>query len=416
MEGRVAGTKAQVMSARQAALLAREAGRILIAGCTAEPRAVLEAVRAEPDLWQDRVLTGAFIPGVNDSDFSAIGTGTRVETIFQTPGLLAGHGQVQHLPLHYSTFWRRLARPGVVDLVYMTVPPPRGDGTVGLGLAADFTPAPIAAGARLVGIVNPRMPDPPDGPRLPIARLAGLVEADAPLPELADGGSDPVFDAIAGHVTGLLREGDTLQLGLGKLQGAVLRRLAGDAPGGMAYHGGMISQAMGEAAGAFPRGITTGTALGDAGFYADVAGMAGLRFRPVGKTHALATLAACAAFVSVNSVLEVDLTGQANAEALGGRQISGQGGLVDFLRGARASDGGRAILALPATAAGGRKSRIVPRLEAGTPVTVARGDVDLVVTEYGVADLREAGLAERARRLAAIAAPAFRDGLERELA
>jgi acyl-CoA hydrolase len=147
-----------------------------------------------------------------------------------------------------------------------------------------------------------------------------------------------------------------------------------------------------------------------------VAGMAGLRFRPVGETHALATLAACAGFVSVNSVLEVDLTGQANAEALGGRQISGQSGLVDFLRGARASDGGRAILALPATAAGGRKSRIVPRLAAGTPVTVARGDVDLVVTEYGVADLREAGLAERARRLTAIAAPAFRDGLERELA
>jgi acyl-CoA hydrolase len=386
----------------------------MIAGCAAEPRAVLAAVRAEPDLWQDRVLTGAFIPGVNDADFSAIGIGTRVETIFQTPGLLSGAGRVDHLPLHYSAYWHRLARPGQVDLVYVTVPPPRSDGTVGLGLAADFTPAPVAAGAQIVGIVNRRMPDVPDGPRLPLERFAALVEADDPLPELADAESDPVFDAIADHVVGLMRAGDTLQLGLGKLQAAVLRRLAADAPAGLGYHGGMISAGMIGAAAAFPRGITTGTALGDAAFQTVVPGLPGLRFRPVGETHEMATLAAIPGFVAVNSVLEVDLTGQANAEALGGRQISGQGGLVDFLRGARASAGGRAILALPASAAGGRKSRIVARLAEGTPVTVSRGDVDLVVTEYGVADLREAGLLDRARRLAAIAAPAFRAELERE--
>lgn len=410
----MAGTKAQVMSARDAALLAQGAGRILIAGCASEPRAVLQAVRAEPELWRDRVLTGAFIPGVNDADLSDVGFGTRVETIFQTRGLQTGTGRVDHLPMPYTAFWQRLARPGVVDLVYMTVPTPRNDGSVGLGLAADFTPAPIAAGARVVGIINPRMPDPADGPRLALTRFAALVEADDNLPELAPAEPDPVTEAIAGHVVGLMRAGDTLQLGLGKLQAAVLRRLERDAPKGMAYHGGMISGGMIGAARAFPRGITTGTALGDAAFYASVKGLPGLRFRPVGETHALTTLAAIAGFVSVNSVLEVDLSGQANAEALGGRQISGQGGLVDFLRGARASPGGRAILALPATAAGGRKSRIVARLEPGTPVTVARGDVDLVVTEHGVADLREAGLRERARRLAAIAAPAFRAELERE--
>lgn len=406
------GTKAQVISARDAALLGRNAGRMLLAGCAAEPRAVLDAVRAEPDLWQGRILTGAFIPGVNDADFSGMGRGTTVETIFQTPGLRAGAGRVAHLPMHYTAFWNRLARPGIVDLVYMNVPPPRADGTVGFGLVADFTPGPIAAGAVLVGIVNPRIPDPDGGPRLPLSRFAALVEADHALPELAPAEPDPVSQAIAAHVVSLLRAGDTLQLGLGKLQSAVVARLVQEAPPDLAYHGGMISSGMAIAAPAFPRGITTGTALGDAAFYDTVAALPGLRFAPVGQTHAIATLAAIAGFVSVNSVLEVDLTGQANAESLGGQQISGQGGLVDFLRGARASDGGRAILALPSTAAGGRASRIVARLARGTPVTVARGDVDLVVTEHGVADLREADLATRARRLAAIAAPAFRAELE----
>jgi acyl-CoA hydrolase len=104
------------------------------------------------------------------------------------------------------------------------------------------------------------------------------------------------------------------------------------------------------------------------------------------------------------------LSGQANADYLGG-QMSGQGGLVDFLRGARASRGGRAILALPATARGGQESRIRAHLGEGVPVSVARADADLVVTEHGVADLRFASLEERALRMAAIAAPAFRDGL-----
>ncbi|MCC5974725.1 MAG: hypothetical protein JJT81_11815 [Rubellimicrobium sp.] len=256
------------------------------------------------------------------------------------------------------------------------------------------------------------MPDPDGAPRLPLSRFAALVEADHPLPELAPATPDPVSQAIAAHVVGLLREGDTLQLGLGKLQAAVLARLGAAAPAGLAYHGGMISSGMTLAASSFPGGITTGTALGDAAFYARVPALPGLRFAPVGQTHAIATLAAIPGFVSVNSVLEVDLTGQSNAEALGGRQISGQGGLVDFLRGARASTGGRAVLALPSTASGGRASRIVARLAPGTPVTVARGDVDLVVTEHGVADLREADLATRAQRLAAIAAPAFRAELE----
>jgi acyl-CoA hydrolase len=397
---------------RQAALIGQAAGRILLGGATADPVAVIHAVAAEPDLWQGKTLTGAFIPGVNERDYAAVGHDTTVEAIFATAGL-RGDGRVKHLPLHYSAFWDRLGRPGVVDLVYMTVPPPADDGTIGYGLTCDFIPAALVAGARVVGIINPNMPDLPHGLRIPRDRFAALTEDDAALPELGSGAADAESVAIADHVISLLRPGDTLQMGLGKLPGVILSRLAATGLRDLAYHGGMVTQGIVDAAALFTRGIASGTALGDAAFYARVAGVPGLRLAPVGVTHAPDVLAGIPALVAINSVLEIDLTGQMNAEVLSGRQISGQGGLVDFVRGARASAGGQSIVILPATAAGGTKSRILRQLAAGTPVSVARGDADIVVTEFGVAHLREASLAERAERLTAIAAPQFRDSLGR---
>lgn len=392
-------------SLRAAAELLRGAGRVLVAGSASEPTGLLDAAAADPALWQGVILTGAFIPGVNTRDLTATGDGVRVETIFPSPTLTGP--QVDHLPLHYSAFWARLSRPGLVDWVAMTVPPPRADGTLGYGLTCDFAPAALAAGARLIGLVNPAMPDLPAAPRLPRDRFAALAEDASPLPELPLPAPDATQRAIAAQVLALLRPGDTLQLGLGRLQTAILAALADTPVPDLALHAGMVSD--GIRADRFPRGITTGVGLGSRAFYASLPDLP-LAIAPVGQTHAPATLAALPAFVSVNSVIEVDLTGQANGEWLSGRQISGQGGMVDFIRGARASIGGRSILALPATARDGT-SRIVPRLAPGTPVTVTRADTDIVVTEYGAAHLREAPLSDRARRLAAIAAPDHRDTL-----
>jgi acyl-CoA hydrolase len=157
--------------------------------------------------------------------------------------------------------------------------------------------------------------------------------------------------------------------------------------------------------------ITTGLALGTQRLYEAVRSQPLICFAPVSHTHAIGTLGGIERLVAINSVLEVDLLGQANAEAINGRQVSAAGGLVDFIRGARLSPGGRAILALPSTARGGTVSRIVPRLEGGI-VSVARGDIDLVVTEHGVADLRYRSLSGRAEALIAIAAPPLRPALQ----
>ncbi len=403
--------------AREAARLAGQGANIFIAGCASEPLPILAAVQAEPQLWADTTLWGTFIPGVNDRDFTALGLGTTVRSIFATPGLRPGRtsASLRLMPLHYSTWWQYLAAPGLIDIAYVTVPPPRDDGTIGLGITADFAPAPIAAGARLVGVINPAMPDVARGPRLPLERFEALVEHEAPLPAYDAGPLDPATRRIAAHVAGLLRPGDTLQLGLGKVQSAILDQLAANPVPGLAFHAGMVSAPIRSAleAGVFDRGVTCGVALGDADFYRFVGSRLEMEFAPVGFTHAQKTFSKMARFISVNSVLEVDLYGQANGEFIGGRQISGHGGMVDFIRGSRQSEAGVSILALPSTGRGGTFSRIVSTLPAGIPVTVARSDVDVVVTEHGIADLRHADTGERAERLIGIADPVYREELHR---
>ena len=389
----------------------RPGGRVYVSGCLGEPTAILDAVERNSRLWREVRLTGALIPGVNTRDYCALGENTTVETIFalSAPGKSGPRGTVAILPFHYSSFWQWLSRPGGVDVAFFQVTPPRADGTVGLGPSVDFVPAVLESGCRAYGVVNRHLPDAVNGVRIPLERLRGLVAGDRKLPAYGPGRGDAATRRIAERICSLLPEACTLQLGLGRAQGAVLEALG--ARTSLGFHGGMISQAMLPAldAGIFSRGVVTGVALGNADFIAAAARRSDIAFRPVRDTHGIDALAAVDRFVAVNSVLSVDLFGQANVEMMGHRQVSGHGGLVDFMRGAMRSPGGRSVLAIPATARNGTLSRIVPELS--SPVSVARSDVDMVVSEYGVAELRDAGVEDRAERLIAIAAPAFREGL-----
>ena len=188
----------------------------------------------------------------------------------------------------------------------------------------------------------------------------------------------------------------------------------------LGLHGGLVSDGVADL---HEAGVLTGArkshdpgimvctaALGGPRVYDWAGRCPALRLAPVGYTHDVRVIGQIDNFVAINSVLSVDLTGQANAEMLGGRQVSGTGGLPDFVRGARLAKGGRSILALPSTA-GGRSSRIVPCLGESDVISCPRADADIVVTEHGVARLRDKSVDERAEALIAIADPAFRDGL-----
>jgi 4-hydroxybutyrate CoA-transferase len=197
---------------------------------------------------------------------------------------------------------------------------------------------------------------------------------------------------------------------------AVLDRLA-RAGKHVRFHSGILTDAMLRVAEAQTTHrddiAVAGMLLGSAQLYRAVDRNPRVSLRNTAHTHSLAVMGAIDRFISVNSAIEVDLMGQVNAECVKGRQVSGVGGQVDFFRGALASSGGLAILAMPSSTSS--RSRIVPGFPAGTPVSTSRMDLDYIVTEYGVAAMRNRTEGERAQALIAISAPKYRNELRSAL-
>jgi 4-hydroxybutyrate CoA-transferase len=324
-------------------------------------------------------------------------------------------GNVRFLPLHYSGIFAHLAALPV-DLALIQVTLPDAQGQCSLGPSVHFVPAVLERAKVVVAEVNAAMPRPPNSYLVPYERLGFVVETAHPLARLAAGPISSQAQKIGGHVAGLIDDGDCIQVGIGKVPASILAALHGHKDLGL--HGGTVIDEVIDlhAAGALTgarKSLDVGlmvccTALGSR-VYDWTATRDDLRFAPVSYTHDVRVIAQIERFVAINSVLAVDLFGQADAEMLGGRQVSGTGGLMDFVRGARLARGGRSILALPSTAGGA--TRIVARLGDTHVVSVPRADADIVVTEHGIARLRDKSLDERAEALIAIADPAARDAL-----
>jgi 4-hydroxybutyrate CoA-transferase len=401
--------------------LLRPGMTVFVQGASGEPSALLQALAAVPEA-SDRVrYVGCFIPGVNRVDPASFHPNARLTSFFVFGEIARSHaaGRIRFLPLHYSGIWDYLA--GLeIDLALIQTTPPDRAGRCSLGVSVHFVPAVLHRAKLLVAEVNAAMPRPARSHEVPYDRLDYVVETERPLVALDTGDLPPAIRRIGANVARVIADGDTIQIGIGKVPAAVLASLRDRQ--GLGLHGGLVSD---EVADLHEAGVITGahksrdagtmvcaTALGSARVYDWAGSCPSLRLAPVSYTHDVRVLGEIDDFVAINSVLAVDLSGQANAEMLDGRQVSGTGGLLDFVRGARRSKGGRSILALPSTAAGGKSSRIVPRLGAGDVVSCPRADADIVVTEHGVARLRDKSVDERAEALIAIADPALR----RELA
>jgi acyl-CoA hydrolase len=276
----------------------------------------------------------------------------------------------------------------------------------------------------LIAEVNRQMPRTRGASRLPLSAFAATIETDRPLREAPAREPDAADRAIGELVATLIEDGDTVQIGVGTLPGAVLGALAGHAD--LGFHTGMITDGVldlverGVATGVkkeIDQGLViTGAALGSAAMYGRLHEFP-VEFRPASYTHDPVVLSRLRSLVSVNSAVEVDLLGQVGAEVRGGVHIGAVGGQVDFSR-AAALTGARSIIALRSEYGGGEwggRSAITAALTGGV-VTTARSDVDAVVTEHGVAALTGCTVAERARRLVAVAAPHHREQLEANLA
>lgn len=332
---------------------------------------------------------------------------------------LAQAGVLDIVPSHYSHL-PGLIEEGVLpaDVVLLQVSPPDALGRYSLGLVHEYLPAAVRKARVVIGEVNPDIPWTHGSLYLQADEFSLLVDAQHPPLGMERSAPGAVELAIAGHIAARIEDGATLQVGIGNLPEAVLSALHGHRDLGL--HSGAVGDGIAALAEA---GVLTnarksqdvgvgigGILMGSERLRNWAHRNAGFALRETGYTHDAQVLADSHKLAAINSAVEVDLTGQVNAEVVGGVYVGAVGGAVDFLRGAARSRGGLPIVALPATAKGG--TRIVAQLSG--PVSTPRSDAGLIVTEYGVADLRGQPLSRRVRRLIDIAAPEHRAELERQ--
>ena len=404
--------------------LLRPGQTVFVQGAVGEPLALGRALADVGQASSGVHYLSCLVPGVNCTDFSAFHDKATMTAFFVQAELRKSFaaGKVRFLPLHYSGICSYMKHHPPVDVLLMQVPPPQDDGMCTLGLSVDFVPLILDKAKLIIAEVNANMPSPPGSPKISYDRLDHVVHTDRALPELPTGNLNPVIATIGSKVAELIHDGDCIQIGIGKVPAAILTCLKDRRHLGL--HGGMVTDEVADLvdAGALDcskknidKGVLIcGAAMGTQRVYDWAANRRDVIFKGADYTHNVSIVAQIDNFVSINSTLEVDLTGQANSETLDGRQISGTGGLVDLVRGARMAKNGRSILALSATAAQGKISRIVPTLSAGSAISCLRADIDYVVTEYGAARLKDKSLDERAEALIEIAAPQFHDELQQK--
>lgn len=384
-------------------------GLTLVSSCSAESAVLADAVDLAGNALGDMTFCGVFVPGLNRRSWRP-NASSRVLTFFMTPELRAEPDRVDFRPLCYQDIlaYLRGRRP---DAALFMCAPPDASGVCSFGTEVAF----IADLWRDIPVriahVNPSMPRTAGDPGIPFDQLTAFFEADQPLLTAAASKADPVTEAIAAYVAPFVPDGATLQTGLGKIPDAVMGALHGRRQ--LRLHTGLAGDGVLGLlqAGALAPGPSAlvGVAIGSPALYAALEDPT-FQFRPTTITHGAEHLAAIEKFVTINSALEVDLYGQAFSELTSSGLISGPGGATDFARGARSSGGVR-IVALPASAAGGRISRIVEPGAGAGPVSLSRTDIDVVVTEHGAADLRGQGYDARAEALIGIAAPDHRERL-----
>jgi acyl-CoA hydrolase len=306
-----------------------------------------------------------------------------------------------------------------LDTVMVNVSRPDVHGFVSLGTSVIAMPTAIRAAKTVIAQLNAAMPRTLGDSFIHVDEIDRAVEVDIAPYERPPAHIGEDERRIGAYVADLVPDGATLQLGIGAIPAAVALDLGGKRDLGI--HTEMFTDVVVDLVEA---GVVTGAAkdlnrgkivstfvMGTSRLYDFVHDNPMVEMRPVEYTNDTSIIRRLRRMIAINSAIEIDLTGQVVADSIGHRLYSGIGGQMDFMRGAALAPEGRAIIALPSTAVGGTRSRIVAELQPGSGVVTSRGHVQTVVTEYGVAELRGRSLADRARALIAVAHPDFRADL-----
>jgi len=309
-----------------------------------------------------------------------------------------------------------------IDVAIVCVSPVDKHGYMSLGVSVDTNKAAIEAADLVIAEVNPRMPRVHGDSWVHVSEVDAIVEHEVELQELAKPPTRPEDAVMGAAIAEMIPNGATIQLGIGGVPNAVAGSLMNHRDLGI--HTEMFVDAMvdlieaGVATGAnktlHPKKALYAFAAGSRRMYEFLDDNPHIEAHPVDYTNFPPNIAKNRDMISVNSTLEIDLTGQCCSESLGASQFSGTGGQHDFARGAFDAPGGKSIIAFYSTARSGTVSRVVPTLQPGAIVTTPRTDVHWVVSEHGAACLKGKSTRERAKALIGLADPGFRDALERE--
>ena len=396
---------------------------IYVAGSCAEPHSLLEKVGGLSEQLSNLNFIQQPLGAVNRRDLSVLVPNSTQKTFFMTPFLQQGlsDGRVSFVPMQMRNIFAHL-KASKIDVAFFQASKDI-DGNLRYGPNVDYLDAVLASTKKLVIEINTGTTAAQTAPLVNGDQVDLFVEAQSPPPTYPVGEPDAVSTKIGGLIADLIKDGDCLQTGIGAVPAAMLEKLIDR--NDLGFHGGLMDEgvmhliAKGNINGSRKQIDVSqhvlGMALGSEqllDWLAHDPMARNVAFRSADYTHEVSVIGQLDNFVSINSAVEIDLMGQVNAEVTGGKQISGTGGSVDFMRSAKVSRGGRSIVAMTSTARKGTISRIVPRVGV---VTALRTDVDLVVTEFGVANLRDESLSVRAQKLIEIAHPDFREELKTQI-
>ena len=415
----------RLLSADAAAALITSGQTILYGHAIAEPTAFSDALVRNHAAYSNVGIVHMVCMGKGDYCKPEMAPHFRHNATFagaRTKDAIAS-GRGDYTPTHLSQM-PYLIRSGLlgVDVYACQVSAPDAHGYVSLGTSVDYGQAAVESAATIIAQVNPNMPRTMGDSFVHVSDIDYFIEHPMPLMELPRPTISDVEQRIGRHIATLIDDGCTLQLGIGSLPDAVLLFLKDK--NDLGIHSEMISDGVMEL---MLAGVITGKRktlhknkavitflMGTRDFYSFVDYNPAFQIMPCDYVNDSAVIAMNDNMVAINSCVQIDLQGQVASESVGGVQISGTGGQVDFMRGAARSRNGKSIIAIASTARDGKVSKIVPYLDKGAAVTTARTDVDYVVTEHGIAALRGKTLRARARALIDIAHPDFRQELAEE--
>ena len=413
------GYASKKMSASDAMRLVRDGDTIIVPTGVGEPPTLLTALSEQRRDFQD--VKVAQILAVRKFGYIDPETVQHVRhvALFYGAATRAGGqaGWIDFIPNYFSEIPSLIGRGQMpADVVFSMASPMDAHGYFSLSLGADYTMAAVAKARAVVLEVNPNVPFAYGNCHVHISQVAGLVESSDPVLEVGLPKIGPVQEAIGKYVADLIDDGSTLQIGYGGIPDAVVMQLT------YKHDLGIHTEMIGDgiltllASGAvtnrrknyLPGKMVATFALGSAKLYQFMDHNPALEIHPVEFTNTPTLAGQNDKLMSINATLQIDLLGQCGSESLGHSPYSGTGGQTDFVRAANLSNGGKSFIVLPSTAKGDTISRIVPVLSPGTHVSTGKNDVNYVVSEFGVAQLRGKSAKQRAKELIGIAHPNFR--------